>query len=64
MSRTFEEQHLFEIEIVICNIIHLILLSHYTVYFQVMVKRHRIDFKIDVKKQVKYANQTDVKKFM
>ncbi len=35
MSRTFEEQHLFEIEIVICNIIHLILLSHYTVYFQV-----------------------------
>ncbi len=43
MSRTFEEQHLFEIEIVICNIIHLILLSHYTVYFQVMVKRHQID---------------------
>lgn len=36
MSRTFEEQHLLEIEI-ICNIIHLILLSHYTVFFHQVI---------------------------
>ncbi len=71
MSRTFEEQHLFEIEIVICNIIHLILLSPYTVYFQVTPvasdceKTSNWHQNLCKKtKQVKYVNQTDINHLM